>query len=89
MKLLGALTCAIAAVMSLASMSRADDAVLPDQELIRLETAKWDSAGPLTPESFDKLFAEDFISVQYGSWRGAGRQRGLLVGSSRQGLDLH
>jgi hypothetical protein len=35
---------------------------------MRLERAKWgDPAGALTPEAFKALFAEDFLSVEYGA----------------------
>jgi hypothetical protein len=39
----------------------------PDAELIRLERAKWgDPPGALTPEAFQALYAQDFVSVEYG-----------------------
>ena len=39
-----------------------------DAELVRLERAKWgDPAGALTPEAFGALFADDFVSVEYGA----------------------
>lgn len=40
----------------------------PDEDLIRLERAKWgDPPGALTPERFKALVAEDFVSVEYGA----------------------
>lgn len=38
-----------------------------DAEIQRLETSKWNAAAPGGRESFMDLFAEDFVSVEYGS----------------------
>ena len=38
-----------------------------DRELQRLETAKWDPSSLGSNEAFMALFAEDFVSVEYGS----------------------
>lgn len=38
-----------------------------DAELQRLETAKWNPSSLGSKEAFMALFAEDFVSVEYGS----------------------
>lgn len=38
-----------------------------DTEIQRLETSKWNAALPGGREAFMELFAEDFVSVEYGS----------------------
>lgn len=52
----------------LCSTSKAQTSVLPENDLIRLERAKWgDPPDALTPDAFVNLFAEDFVSVEYGA----------------------
>ncbi len=46
-----------------------------EAELQRLESAKWDPPSLGTPEAFMALFADDFVSVEYGSNTQAGVQR--------------
>ncbi len=38
-----------------------------DAEIQQLETSKWNAAQPGGREAFMDLFAEDFVSVEYGS----------------------
>lgn len=61
--LMTVLGCATAAPV----MSPVASSETPDAELQRLESAKWDPASLGSRDAYIALFADDFVSVEYGS----------------------
>ena len=45
----------------------AEPADKPEAELVRLEKGKWDPPSLGGPTAFMALFADDFVSVEYGT----------------------